>query len=77
MALLQILRHLLPPRSWLETELDPTDLAIKTWLNGELKQDARTSDMVYNPYEILSYISHSSPWTQAISSLQERLSEQD
>lgn len=48
-----------PLGPWLETELDPTDLAIKTWLNGELKQDARTSDMVYNPYEILSYISHS------------------
>ena len=26
-------------------------------MNGELKQNGRTSDMVYNPYEILSYIS--------------------
>ncbi|MDO4921824.1 MAG: fumarylacetoacetate hydrolase family protein [Phascolarctobacterium sp.] len=48
-----------PLGPWLETELDPTDLSIKLWHNGVLKQDARTSDMVYSPYEILSYISHS------------------
>lgn len=48
-----------PLGPWLETELDPSDLSIKTYVNGVLKQDARTSDMVYNPYEILSYISQS------------------
>lgn len=48
-----------PLGPWLETELDPSDLAIKTYVNGVLKQDARTSDMVYKPYEILSYISES------------------
>ncbi len=48
-----------PLGPWLETELDPSDLAIKTYVNGVIKQDARTSDMVYNPYEILSYISQS------------------
>ena len=48
-----------PLGPWLETELDPSDLSIKLWLNGVLKQEARTSDMVYSPYEILSYISHS------------------
>lgn len=48
-----------PLGPWLETELNPEDLSIKLYLNGELKQDARTSDMVYNPYEILSYISKS------------------
>lgn len=46
-----------PLGPWLETELDPKDLEIKLWLNGQLKQQARTSDMVYSPYEILSYIS--------------------
>jgi len=34
-------------------------LSIKLYLNGQLKQNGRTSDMVYNPYEILSYISQS------------------
>jgi len=46
-----------PLGPWLETELNPDDLAIKLYLNGELKQNGRTSDMVYKPYEILSYIS--------------------
>lgn len=47
-----------PLGPWLETQLDPSDLSIRLWLNDELKQEARTSDMVYSPYEILSYISH-------------------
>lgn len=46
-----------PLGPWLETELDPSDLEIKLWVNGVLKQHGRTSDMVYSPYEILSYIS--------------------
>ena len=48
-----------PLGPWLETELDPSDLSLRSYVNGVLKQDARTSDMIYNPYEILSYISQS------------------
>jgi 2-keto-4-pentenoate hydratase/2-oxohepta-3-ene-1,7-dioic acid hydratase in catechol pathway len=48
-----------PLGPWLETKLDPTDLAIRTWVNGVLRQDANTNQMLYNPYEILSYISQS------------------
>ena len=48
-----------PLGPWLETELDPSDLSIRSYVNGVLKQDARTSNMIYNPYEILSYISQS------------------
>ena len=48
-----------PLGPWLETELDPTDLAITLTKNGQLMQNGRTSEMVYNPYEILSYISES------------------
>jgi 2-keto-4-pentenoate hydratase/2-oxohepta-3-ene-1,7-dioic acid hydratase in catechol pathway len=46
-----------PLGPWLETELDPTDLAIRLYLNGKVRQDDRTRQMVYNPYELLSYIS--------------------
>lgn len=46
-----------PLGPWLETDLNPNDLEIKLWVNGVLKQQARTSDMVYSPFEILSYIS--------------------
>ena len=48
-----------PLGPWMETKLDPTNLSIKSWVNGELKQNANTKNMVYNPYEILSYISRS------------------
>lgn len=48
-----------PLGPWMENRLDPADLAIRSWVNGNLKQDARTSEMVYSPYEILSYISSS------------------
>ena len=48
-----------PLGPWMETKLDPTNLSIKSWVNGELRQNANTKNMVYNPYEILSYISRS------------------
>lgn len=36
---------------------DPNNLAIKTYVNGELKQNSHTSDMIFNCKEIVSYIS--------------------
>lgn len=42
----------------IETELkDPTNIKIETYLNGELKQDSSTSDMVFNVYELISFVS--------------------
>ncbi|HNN48743.1 MAG TPA: fumarylacetoacetate hydrolase family protein, partial [Marmoricola sp.] len=37
-----------PLGPWIETELDVSDLAVQTYLNGDLKQDGRTSDMVFD-----------------------------
>jgi len=28
---------------------DPEDLGLRTWVNGELRQDARTSDLIFGP----------------------------
>ncbi|MCE9625984.1 MAG: fumarylacetoacetate hydrolase family protein [Deltaproteobacteria bacterium] len=42
---------------WIETELDPKDLKIETRVNGEVKQSARTSEMVFSVPRILSFIS--------------------
>jgi len=42
---------------WIATDLDPLDLSIKLYLNGEVKQDGRTSDMIFNVYEIVSFVS--------------------
>jgi 2-keto-4-pentenoate hydratase/2-oxohepta-3-ene-1,7-dioic acid hydratase in catechol pathway len=36
---------------------DPQSLDVRTWLNGELRQDGHTSDMVFGVAELLSYIS--------------------
>jgi 2-keto-4-pentenoate hydratase/2-oxohepta-3-ene-1,7-dioic acid hydratase in catechol pathway len=46
-----------PLGPWLETEIDPRDLAIQTRLNGEVVQSARTSDMFWDPYEVVSFVS--------------------
>lgn len=36
---------------------NPNDLALKTYVNGELRQDSNTSDMIFSCAEIVSYIS--------------------
>ena len=36
---------------------DPQDLAIRTCVNGELRQDGHTSDMVFSVAELVAYIS--------------------
>lgn len=46
-----------PLGPWLETDLDPSDLGVRTVVNGVVKQDGRTSDMIFSVAEILAYIS--------------------
>jgi len=41
----------------LALDLDPGDLLLRTWLNGELRQEARTREMIFDVGEILAYIS--------------------
>jgi acylpyruvate hydrolase len=35
---------------------DPEDLALRTWVNGELRQDARTSDLIFGIDELVAFI---------------------
>lgn len=42
----------------IETELDASDLRIRTYLNGVLKQDSRTSNLIFSVPELLSFISN-------------------
>ncbi|EHR71247.1 2-keto-4-pentenoate hydratase/2-oxohepta-3-ene-1,7-dioic acid hydratase [Burkholderiales bacterium JOSHI_001] len=39
-----------PMGPWIATadELDASDLQVRCWVNGELRQDARTSDLIYD-----------------------------
>jgi len=39
------------------SDLDPSDLAIETRVNGEVKQSSRTSKMVFSPAFLITYIS--------------------
>ena len=36
---------------------DPEDLGLRTWVNGELRQDARTSDLIFGVDEIVAFLS--------------------
>ena len=36
---------------------DPQDLRLRTWVNDELRQDARTSDLVFGIDELIGFIS--------------------
>jgi len=40
------------------TDIDPSDLALETRLNGEVRQHGRTSQLIFNCDFLLSYISH-------------------
>jgi acylpyruvate hydrolase len=35
----------------------PEDLALRTWVNGELRQDARTSDLIFGIEALIAFIS--------------------
>jgi 2-keto-4-pentenoate hydratase/2-oxohepta-3-ene-1,7-dioic acid hydratase in catechol pathway len=45
-----------PLGPWIETGVDPNDLALETRVNGEVKQSQRTSDLVFSPVALVSYI---------------------
>jgi len=46
-----------PLGPWIETELDTSDLRLQTFVNGELKQDGRTSDMIFDVPALIEYVS--------------------
>jgi len=41
----------------IETDLDPADLAVRAWLNGEVRQDSRTSELVFDIPRLIEFIS--------------------
>ena len=46
-----------PIGPWIETEVTPHDLKIETYLNGELRQSAYTSDLIFGVHDLISFIS--------------------
>ena len=46
-----------PLGPWITTGLDPEDLAVRSRVNGESRQDGRTSDMIFDVAFLVSYVS--------------------
>jgi 2-keto-4-pentenoate hydratase/2-oxohepta-3-ene-1,7-dioic acid hydratase in catechol pathway len=47
-----------PIGPWIVTDIDPTDLKIETRLNDELRQSGRTSEQIWNVFQLTSFISN-------------------
>ncbi|MBC7266003.1 MAG: fumarylacetoacetate hydrolase family protein [Coriobacteriia bacterium] len=47
-----------PLGPWIETDVDPRDVLVESYVNGELRQRARTSDMIFDVFTLVSFISH-------------------
>lgn len=47
-----------PLGPWIETDLNPLNVRIETYLNGEKKQDASTEDMIFDVYHLFGFVSH-------------------
>jgi 2-keto-4-pentenoate hydratase/2-oxohepta-3-ene-1,7-dioic acid hydratase in catechol pathway len=43
---------------WVVRGLSPADLRILCRVNGQVRQDSRTSDMIFSPARLVSFISH-------------------
>jgi 2-keto-4-pentenoate hydratase/2-oxohepta-3-ene-1,7-dioic acid hydratase in catechol pathway len=46
-----------PLGPWIETDLDVDDLAVRTTLNGDVRQDARTADLIFDVPTLVAYAS--------------------
>ncbi len=47
-----------PLGPWIETDLDPASLAVRCTVNGELRQDGTTADLVRGVPELVAWISN-------------------
>ena len=45
-----------PLGPWIETELDVSDLRVQTFLNGEVRQDGRTSDLIFDVPTLIAHV---------------------
>jgi len=46
-----------PIGPWIETELDPGDIYVRSYLNGEEKQNSRTSKFIFDVQYLIEFIS--------------------
>jgi 2-keto-4-pentenoate hydratase/2-oxohepta-3-ene-1,7-dioic acid hydratase in catechol pathway len=46
-----------PLGPWIDTDVNPEDVAVRSRVNGETRQDGRTADMIFDIDFIVSYVS--------------------
>lgn len=46
-----------PIGPWIETDLDPSDVSLRTTLDAELRQDGRTKQMIHDVATLIAYMS--------------------
>jgi 2-keto-4-pentenoate hydratase/2-oxohepta-3-ene-1,7-dioic acid hydratase in catechol pathway len=46
-----------PLGPWIETDLDVSDLPVRSRVNGQLRQDQKTSSMIWSPAALIAFIS--------------------
>jgi 2-keto-4-pentenoate hydratase/2-oxohepta-3-ene-1,7-dioic acid hydratase in catechol pathway len=46
-----------PVGPWIETDLDPRDVSVRCLVDGAVKQDGRTSSMIFDVATLVSYVS--------------------
>lgn len=47
-----------PLGPWIETELDPGELAVRCYVNGAIRQDGNTREMGASPFRLVEFVSH-------------------
>lgn len=45
-----------PLGPWIETDLDPTAVGMRTVINGEVRQEASTESMLIEPFELIAFL---------------------
>lgn len=46
-----------PIGPWVVMDFDPSDVGIELHLNGQLKQQSRTSNLIFDPFQLVEFIS--------------------
>lgn len=47
-----------PVGPWIDTAIAPEALRLRSRINGKVRQDGTTADMVFGPFELVSFLSH-------------------
>jgi len=47
-----------PLGPWIETDLDPSDLAVTAYVGDELRQSGSTKNLIFSVVDLVSYVSH-------------------